>query len=69
MLKSYPLYNATLDEIDRDTAAGEAFLLAPSEPVTISRFEKDVEKLGALYELGRKDMADHLDELKAYLEG
>lgn len=69
MLKSYPLYNATLDEIDRDTAAGEAFLLAPSEPVAISRFEKDVEKLGALYELGRKDMADHLDELKAYLEG
>ena len=68
MVESYPRYNATLDEIDRDVKAGRTFLLAPSEPVTIHRFEKDVEKLGALYELGRRDMAAHLSELKIYFE-
>ena len=43
------------------------FVLAPSEPVTVSRFEGDVEKLGELYWLGYNDMVRELPRLRAYL--
>lgn len=60
-------YNKLLDELDADEAAGRVFVLAPSEPVTVSRFEGDVEKLGALYWLGYRDMVAALPRLHAYL--
>ena len=44
------------------------FCIAPSEPVTIGRLEKDMEKLGDLYHLGRKDALAALEELKKYIE-
>ena len=34
----------------------------------VSRFEKDMEKLGCLYETGYKEMKSRMPELKSYLE-
>ena len=46
---------------------GELFLIEPSEPVDISRLEKDVNKLVDLYELGYKDATNKMEALKIYL--
>ena len=67
MSSNHLRYNQLLDELDADEAAGRVFVLAPSEPVTVSRFEGDVEKLGELYWLGYNDMVRELPRLRAYL--
>ncbi|MBR6950607.1 MAG: patatin family protein [Oscillospiraceae bacterium] len=61
-------FNRTVDMLERKAAAGEIFLIAPSEPVKVSRFDGDMEKLGALYWLGYRDMERRQEELVRYLE-
>lgn len=61
-------YNAEMDEIDRLEAQGKIFVIRPSEPVTVSRTEKDVEKLQALYDQGQEVCRKALPKLKEYLE-
>ena len=60
-------FNLMTDELDEREAAGEIFVVAPSEVVTVSRFEGDMDKLGDLYWLGYRDMLARVDELKSYL--
>lgn len=60
-------YNTICNRIDQLEKEGRIFVIAPSEPVTVSRLEKDMEKLGALYYLGRSDTERQLDEIRAYL--
>jgi predicted patatin/cPLA2 family phospholipase len=60
-------FNDTVDELERQAAAGEILLLAPSEPVTVSRFDGDMEKLGALYWLGWNDTQARMPALLEYL--
>jgi len=60
-------YNAVIEQLGRDEATGRTFVLAPRTPVDVSRFERDVEKLGRLYESGRRDMLSRLDSLREYL--
>ena len=62
-------YNAEMDEIDRLEAQGKIFVIRPAEPVTVSRTEKDVAKLQALYDQGQAVCRKALPKLKAYLEG
>ena len=61
-------YNALMDQIDALEAAGQLFVLRPSQPIEIGRFEKNTERLLALYNQGRREMRDQLDALRAYLE-
>ena len=37
-------FNRTVDALEQDAAAGKIFLIAPSEPVTVNRFDGDMEK-------------------------
>ena len=60
-------FNQTADELEADARAGKIFLIAPSEPVTVKRFEGDMDKLGDLYWLGYHDMYERLNDLKTYL--
>ena len=60
-------FNDTVDLLDREAASGKVFVIAPSEPVTVSRFDGDMEKLGALYWLGYHDMERQLDGMRGYL--
>lgn len=62
-------YNAMMDEIDRLEQDGRLFAIRPSEPVLVSRTEKDVDKLEALFHLGRSDAQACLPALRAFLEG
>ena len=60
-------YNRQCDEIDVLEKTGRIFVISPSEPVTVGRLEKDMEKLGELYHLGYDDTMNRLEELKEYL--
>lgn len=60
-------YNHQCDELLQLEKEGRIFVVEPSEPVTIGRLEKDVEKLGALYQLGKRDMKANLSALRGYL--
>lgn len=48
-------YNETLEFLRQLERDGIAQVIAPSEPVKISRFEKDMQKLSALYDRGMQD--------------
>ena len=67
MLRSPAWYNYLMDEIDRLEEEGRIFVLRPTEPVVVSRTEKDQRKLKALFHLGRQDALERLEDLKAYL--
>lgn len=60
-------YARELDQLDRLEAQGKVFVIRPPEPVIVSRTEKDVTKLRALYAQGRQTCLERLDELEAYL--
>lgn len=61
-------YNHQCDELLRLEQEGRIFMLAPSEPVTVSRVEPDMEKLGELYYMGYADAKREIPRLRAYLE-
>ena len=61
-------YGRELDLLDQLEAQGKVFVLRPPVPVTVSRTEKDVAKLQALYDQGRETCLARLEELKVYLE-
>jgi len=67
LLRTPRRYGAELDQLDRLEAQGRLFVLRPPEPVTVSRAEKDTDKLRALYQQGMNTCAKHLDALAEYL--
>ena len=60
-------YNRACDELDRLSAEGRVFTIAPSINMHIGRMEKDLEKLGEWYWLGYRDGLARMDALREYL--
>lgn len=60
-------YNSLVAHIDELERAGRIFVLAPQRPVEIARFERDMEKLGALYWQGYVEALEAVPEVKEYL--
>ena len=52
--KRYIWYNETLEYIDSRVAAGKAVLIAPEEPLEISRICHDPDVMQRVYDIGRK---------------
>ena len=67
LLETPRRYARELDELDRLETQGKVFVLRPPEPVTVSRTEKDVKKLRALYAQGRQVCQERWEELEHYL--
>lgn len=61
-------YNRTCRLLPRLHDAGEAFVIAPPEPVTVSNIEHDPDKLLALYEQGVEEATRAWPALERYLE-
>ncbi len=61
-------YNRQCDELERLKEEGRVYVISPSSSTTVSRLEKDMEKLGEFYYLGYYDAQNHLDSLLAYLD-
>ena len=53
-----------LKQMEKD---GSVFVIRPSKPVTISRIEKNIDKLRALYEEGYQDAKTQWDDLQKFL--
>lgn len=65
--KSNQRYNEECVLIQRLVEEGKAFAITPSKPVTVSRIEGDLDKLGNLYWLGYRDGLDNIIALRRYL--
>lgn len=63
------VYNETLDLIEKEEAAGRAFVIAPMGPLDIGRTEKDRGKLKAAYQEGYFVAEGLGAKLLAFLEG
>ena len=60
-------YNATLDLIEQLEKSGEIFVMRPSRKVKIKRLERDPRRILEMYELGRSDAKNKLQEMKKFL--
>ena len=60
-------YNRQLDELDALEKEGRLLVFCPSEKRQVALVEKDMEKLGSLYLLGRSDCLASLGKLRNYL--
>ena len=67
LLETPRRYARELDELDRLEAQGKVFVLRPPDTVPVSRTEKDVKKLRALYAQGRQVCQERWEELEHYL--
>ncbi len=67
LTKTVEIYNHQLDDLDLLTESGKVFVISPKGPVEIESQERDVSKLKALYEEGRRDASEQLDAIKKYL--
>lgn len=61
-------YNKLQEEIIDLEKEGKIFIIRPEKEVTVSRLEKDKEKLENLYKEGIAEEEKNLDALKEYLE-
>ena len=66
--RRYLVYNATLDTLKELEAQGRVFILQPQQPITISRFEKNQERLQQLYHTGFAEAAARSAELTTFLQ-
>ena len=62
------VYNKSIDKLCELEQNGKVFIIRPSEPITISRTERNPDRLKSVYELGRKDMKMRLEGLEEFLE-
>ena len=61
-------YNEMCDRLESEEVVGKIFVIAPSGPVTVGRFEKDLDKLGDLYFQGYRDGRENVPAMLAYLK-
>lgn len=69
MLKRHEVYNATLSELHKLKESGNTFVLQPSKRIKIKRTERNPEKLRELYQLGRRDASEKIDEMRKFVGG
>lgn len=61
------VYNETLDRIEQLEREGRIFVIRPSKPIACAMIEKDPNHLQEIYDIGRKDALNCLNDLKEYL--
>ena len=67
LLNRHQLYNDTVAYIEKRAADGAAFIVRPSQPLTVGRLEQNRTKLEALYKQGYDDAAAIYPELIEWL--
>lgn len=59
-------YNTAISELEELESQGRLMMLCPSGSISVSTLEGDMERLGALYLLGRADTKLMLPQIRAY---
>lgn len=67
MMKRHEVYNGELLVCSRLEKTKKALILRPSKPVVVSRYEKNLEKLKAIYESGIRDCESKIPEILSFL--
>lgn len=67
MERRHEIYNQTLDDLKEMEARGEVYIIRPQKPITIQRTERNPEKLKELYDIGRMEATEHLENVKKFL--
>ena len=65
----HEVYNATLDDLARREAAGDIFVVRPSESVKVPSLCREPDELERIDQIGRRDAETTLPALEAYLAG
>lgn len=61
-------YNQTTATIKKLEDQGRIYVIRPQNPVKVGKIEKNKKKLNILYQQGKKDAVQNMDEMLAYLE-
>ena len=61
-------YNTMADALQADADSGKIYMISPSKPINVKRFDGNMEKLGELYWLGYHDAHSQMKDLKAFLK-
>ena len=67
MENRYKNYNDTLDLLDKLEKEGKCFIIRPSKPLEVSRFERDKNKLEDIYNRGYEDAKALSEDLIKFL--
>lgn len=59
-------YNRTLDEIEAAEQTGDVLVLRPSRDLHLGRIEKDPDRLREMYNLGRSDAEEKLEQIRTF---
>lgn len=62
-------YNQQLQFVREQERKGNAFVFRPSKPLDVSRTTHDTKEMNRVYQQGRKEALERLDELKRFLAG
>ena len=69
-LKKRPAhYNMQLQEVREQERAGNAFVFRPLKPLNVSRTTHNADEMNRVYQQGREEALQRLDELKRFLAG
>lgn len=60
-------YNSNIDYVRKREREGHAFVICPSQKLTVGAIEHNPDKLESTYQLGRKDALAALNDLKLFL--
>lgn len=69
MARRHEMYNSQLDYVEREEKAGRIFVIAPDEELPIGRVEMNIEKMNAVYNIGRDTATALLPRLREFLQG
>lgn len=67
MENRYKVYNETLEMLDKLEEEGKCFIIRPSSPLKVSRFERDKNKLEEIYNKGYEDAKALSEDLIKFL--
>lgn len=67
LIHRHETYNGSIKRLGELEAAGKAFIIRPSRPITIGRVEKDPEKLQGVYDIGAEDAKKLLPSLRRFM--
>jgi predicted patatin/cPLA2 family phospholipase len=62
-------YNMQLQKVREEERAGNAFVFRPLKPLNVSRTTHDAAEMNRVYQQGREEALQRLDELKRFLAG
>lgn len=64
LLTRHLLYNQTVEFCEELEEAGKAIILRPNQEIQIDSFEKNLDKIDAIYQFGYQEAMKHIEEIK-----